>query len=251
MPEPDAVANAVELLGGHPEIGAVSGSYDPEPLIVDSRIEEYRCLHQYFLLNADEGPIPTVHTAICAVRAEVFAELGGFNPRLRQTEDQDFGLRLAQRYPVYSSRAVRGKHDNDAGLRVMLYKVFVRARLAVPLLVDRRGLPGGYASRDRAIATVGALGAILALPLPVLAGVWWAVLPAALLAGSLLGERAMYRMVVQRRGWPFLAFFAAMNTVVNVTVAGAVTAGLGQWLVSPRFRRLYAPARADRADALA
>jgi glycosyltransferase involved in cell wall biosynthesis len=251
MPEPDAVANAVELLRSHPEIGAVSGTYDPEPLIVDSKIEEYRCLHQYFLLNAEEGPIPTIHTAICAIRAEVFADLGGFNPRLRQTEDQDFGLRLTQRYPVYSSRGVRGKHDNDAGLGIMLYKVFVRARLAVPLLLDRRGLPGGYASRDRAGASIAALAAVLALPLPLLAGVWWAVLPPVLLAGSLAGERDMYRMVVQRRGWRFLPFFAAMNTVVNVTVAGAVAVGLGQWLVSPRFRRLYAPARVDRAGALA
>jgi glycosyltransferase involved in cell wall biosynthesis len=247
MPEPDAVAHAVALLSDHPEIGAVSGTYAPEPLIVDSRIEEYRCLHQYFLLDAEEGPIPTVHTAICAIRAGVFAELGGFNPRLRQTEDQDFGLRLSQRYPVYSSRAVRGKHDNDADLRVMLYKVFVRAKLAVPLLVDRRGLPGGYAGRDRANATALALAAGLTLPLPVLAGAWWAMLPPMLLAGSLACERAMYRMVVQRRGWRFLPFFAAMNTVVNVTTAGAIATGLLHWLLSPRFRALYAPARTDRA----
>ncbi len=242
-PEPAAVANAVALLQAYPEIAAVSGTYHPDPLIVDSWIEEYRCLHQYFLLSAEEGRIPTLHTAICAVRAEVFAALEGFNPRLRQTEDQDFGLRLARRYAVHSSRSVQGRHDNDATLGVMLYKVFVRARLAIPLLLSRRGLPGGYASGGRANASVATLAAVFAVPLPLLAGAAWVAVPVGLLLVALASERDMYAMVAARRGGWFLGFFLALNVLVNATVGVAVAAGVGQWAVSRRFRRLYRSAR--------
>src|SRR5262245_52493669 len=47
---PDAVARAVALLSTNPRLGAVTGSYDPEPLIDDGAVERYRNFHQYFWL---------------------------------------------------------------------------------------------------------------------------------------------------------------------------------------------------------
>ncbi len=139
--EPDAIANAVALLDSDPRIGAVCGTYDAEPLIRDSLIEEYRCLHQFYWLAETEGRIGTLHTAICAMPARVFAEIGPFNPRLRHTEDGDYAARICRSYEVHSSTAVRGRHDHDDTWRVVLRKVFHRTRLHIPLYVRRGDLP--------------------------------------------------------------------------------------------------------------
>lgn len=52
---PDAVAKSVELLASGQGYGAICGTYEPEPLIRDSLIEEYRSLQQYYLLLKSEG----------------------------------------------------------------------------------------------------------------------------------------------------------------------------------------------------
>jgi len=236
--ESDAVANAVAMLRADARIGAVCGTYDAEPLIRDSLIEEYRCLHQYYWLAEHEGRIGTVHTAILAMPAEVFAEIGPFNPRLRHTEDGDYAARLCRHYEVHSSTRVRGRHDHDDTWRVVLRKVFHRTRLHIPLYVRRRDLPGGIATGPRAGASIAALLALLAVPL-VLLGPLWLLLPAALAAGSLLADRDLYVFVLRRRGAGFTAYFCLVHFLVNAVIALGAGAGVLQWLVSGRFRRLY------------
>ncbi|MGX2993053.1 glycosyltransferase family 2 protein [Streptomyces sp. JNUCC 64] len=236
--EPDAVANAVAMLRENPRIGAVCGTYDAEPLIRDSLIEEYRCLHQYYWLAEHEGRIGTLHTAICAMPAAVFAEIGPFNPRLRHTEDGDYAARICRHYEVHSSTTVRGRHDHDDTWRVVLRKVFHRTRLHIPLYVRRRDLPGGIATGPRAGASVAALLALATLPAG-LFGALWLLLPAALTAGSLLADTRLYAFVLRRRGIGFTAFFALAHFVVNAAIALGAGIGVIQWLTSGRFRRLY------------
>lgn len=238
--EQDAIANAVALLDSDPRIGAVCGTYDAEPLIRDSLIEEYRCLHQYYWLAETEGRIGTLHTAICAVPARIFAEIGPFNPRLRHTEDGDYAARICRSYEVHSSTTVRGRHDHDDTWRVVLRKVFHRTRLHIPLYVRRGDLPGGIATGPRAGASVAALLALLTLPLGLLA-LPWLLAPAALLAFTLLADTALHRFVLRRRGPLFAAYFAFVHTVVNAVIAAGAGVGVLQWLTSRRFRRLYEP----------
>ncbi|MGV9316271.1 glycosyltransferase family 2 protein [Streptomyces sp. NPDC003691] len=240
--EPDAVANAVAMLRANPRIGAVCGTYDAEPLIRDSLVEEYRCLHQYYWLAEHEGRIGTLHTAICAVPAAVFAEIGPFNPKLRHTEDGDYAARICRHYEVHSSTTVRGRHDHDDTWRVVLRKVFHRTRLHIPLYVRRRDLPGGIATGPRAGASVAALLAPATLP-TALFGALWLLLPAGLVLGSLLADRDLYTFVLRRRGAWFTAYFAAAHLVVNAAIALGAGIGVLQWLMSRRFRGLYdAPA---------
>ncbi|MEU6808260.1 glycosyltransferase [Streptomyces sp. NPDC046831] len=236
---PDAVSQSVRLLLADPTLGAVCGIYDPDPLIRDSRMEEYRCLQQYYALAASEGRISTVHTNTFAIRADVFAELGGFNPRLRHTEDQDFGLRLATRYGALSTSAVVGRHDNDDTLRLVLSKVYQRTRLAIPLYLRRRGLPGGYATGPRAWASAVTLLFAATLPLPFLLGAAWALVPLLVLAAALACDTGLYRCVARHKGAAFLGYFAAVNVLVNLTVGvGVITGGLA-CLFSRRFRGIY------------
>lgn len=236
---PDAVSQAVRLLRADPDVGAVCGIYDPHPLIRDSRMEEYRCLQQYYALVASEGRISTVHTNTFAIRADVFAELDGFNPRLRHTEDQDFGLRLTMRHGALSTSAVVGRHDNDDTLRLVLRKVYQRTYLAIPLYLRRRGLPGGYATGPRAWASAICLLSVATLLLPLLLGAAWAVVPLLVLGAGLACDVGLFRCVVRHKGWGFLGYFMAVNFLVNLTVAVGVLAGSLGCLFSRRFRAVY------------
>ncbi|BCB75386.1 hypothetical protein GCM10022251_78010 [Phytohabitans flavus] len=237
--KPDAVANAVELLRTRPELGAVCGNYDPVPLIRDSLVEEYRCLQQSYWLIADEGRIYTLYTALLAMRAEVFAEVGPFNPRLRETENADYGLRLAQRYEILLTPALRGVHDHDHDLRELVRKAFTRAMLHIPMYANKPDFPGGLSSGPRAWGSVAALLTVLTLVLPIVFGPIWALVPLGVFAVYLGCDWPMYRFVARLRSPIFLVYFVAMHLFLNLVMATAAAVGVLRVLFSRRFRRLY------------
>lgn len=237
--KPDAVANAVDLLTANSAIGAVCGNYDPVPLIRDSLLEEYRCLQQSYWLIADEGRIMTLYTALLAIPARVFAEIGPFNPRLRETENADYGMRLAQRYEIWLSPRVRGVHDHDHDLRVLVRKVFTRTALHIPMYARKPEFPGGLSSGPRAWVSVAALLAVLTLALPLLLGPVYVLVPLAAFAAFLAADLAMYRFVRDERSLLFLIYFVAMHFFLNLVIAAAALCGVTAWLASGRFRRLY------------
>jgi GT2 family glycosyltransferase/endonuclease/exonuclease/phosphatase family metal-dependent hydrolase len=240
-PRPDAIANAVALLSADPDLGAVTGNYDPEPLIDDGPVEHYRNFHQHYWLEAAEGPITGyVPTAILAMRAEVFAEVGPFNPALRETEGADYGSRLGRRHRILLTSAVRGRHDNDASLRLVLRKVFKRTRLHVPHFL-RRDVAGSAATSSQSGSCLTACLTAASVPLPVLFGPLWALAPALLLTMWVAADARMYRAAVRYRGLSFGLFFVAMHYLVNLTTAAGLAAGAGQWLTSRSFRHLYDP----------
>ncbi|PZG20285.1 glycosyl transferase [Micromonospora craterilacus] len=236
---PDAVANAVDLLTADPTIGAVCGNYDPVPLIRDSLLEEYRCLQQSYWLIADEGRIMTLYTALLAIPARVFHEIGPFNPRLRETENADYGLRLAQRYEILLSPKVRGVHDHDHELGVLVRKVFTRTALHIPMYARKPEFPGGLRSGPRAWVSIATPLSVLALVLPVLLGPAYLLVPLAAFAAFVAGDLPMYRFVRAERGWLFLVYFIAMHFFLNLVIAVAAASGVVAWLGSRRFRRLY------------
>jgi hypothetical protein len=188
---------------------------------------------------------------MCAMRAEVFAEVGQFNPRLKQTEEVDYGYRLSRRYPIRLSSAVHGRHDHDADLRTLLRKLFHRGRARVPLYAQARQFARGFETRARVWGCLAALFAVATAWLPLAFGPVWTALPAGLLAASIGSDAGMYRFVLSRRGPAFVGYFAAVHLLVNVTIAVAAGTGVLQWLVSDRFRRLYDPAEPAVQEALA
>lgn len=238
---PDAIANAVALLATDPELGAVTGNYEPEPLIDDGLVERYRNFHQYYWLTAAEGMITGfVPTAILVLRAEVFAAVGRFNPVLRETEGADFGTRLGQRYRILLTSEVRGRHDNDASLRLVLRKVFTRTRLHVPHFL-RRDIVGQAAASSQSGSCVAACAAAASVLLPVFFGPLWIPVPTLLLAVWLAADARMYRAVLRHHGLPFGLFFIATHYLVNLATAAGLATGAAQWLASRSFRHLYDP----------
>ncbi|GAA2349061.1 glycosyltransferase family 2 protein [Dactylosporangium salmoneum] len=235
---PDAVATAVRLLRDDPAIGCVCGIEDPEPLLHDSLVARYRGLQYHYWSVTAEGDITFLFPALCALRRDVFEDVGPFNPALRQTEEVDYGYRLTRRWRMVLTREVRGRHDHDHDLRGLLRKLFHRGRLRVPLYLRARRFASGFETQSRAWGSLAAAAALPALLLG-LASPWLLVVPAALLVASLACDAGMYAFVLRRNGPAFLLAFAALHYLVNVAITAGVAAGALQWLSSRPFRRLY------------
>jgi glycosyltransferase involved in cell wall biosynthesis len=236
---PDSVEVAVARLMADPGLGAVCSIHDPEPLIRDSLIEEYRALQYYYWTASSEGSISFLFPATFAMPRRVFEEVGPFNPRLRDTEEVEYGHRLTQRYDMVLTSAVRSRHDHDHDLRGLLRKLYKRGRDRVPLYAQRKRFARGFETSNRAGGSLAALAAVATVPAAPLFWPTGTALPALALAASIAADFGMYRFVLRRRGPVFLLYFVGVHFLVNVTIAAGVGAGAIRWLCSPRFRRLY------------
>lgn len=239
---PDTVARAVALLAQRPDAGAICGMLDDTPLVRDSLVQECRCFQAHYWRVSSEGVVSFLFTAVCAMRARVFAETGPFDERLRETEEVEYGHRLSARYPILLTSALSGRHRDDARLWPLLTKVFRRCRLRVPLYARRRRSARGFETPSRIWGSLAALSAALtaalalALPPPGL----WLLLVAGLLFAAFLGcDAGMYRQALRRRGGRFAAAFVGVQYLLNVAIAAGALTGAVQWLASRSFRTLY------------
>ena len=225
---PDSVQAAVAALAADASLGAVSGVYDLEPLLSTSLLAQYRARQMHHWWMSSEGPTGGPHTAMFAIWASVFREIGSFNPRLRHTEPQEYGHRLRQRYQTRMSMSVHGRHGHEASLRVLLPKVFRRARAS--MLEWRRGeaLGGTHGAPSRAVSSGLLLGALLALPLPSWFGIAGAGVTPALLAIAIALDTTTYRRVFADRGVLFGLYFVAVHLVFQLTAALGALAGAAQ-----------------------
>jgi glycosyltransferase involved in cell wall biosynthesis len=236
--EPDAVAKAVEVLQSDPGVGAVCGNYQPEPLIRGSLVKEYRNLFHHYYWLAAEGSADFLVPALFAMWRRVWTEVGPFSEHLLQTEAASIAQRITDRYEIRLTSAIRGRHDDDPNLKVALRKVFVRTRMQVPFFLQRQYAAGVVTSPESRASLFAALS-VATLPLVAVAPAL-AVLPILSLVPYFVIDRRMYRFVFGSRGLGFGVFFTATHFLVNLTIAVGAGVGIAQWLVSPRFRRLYA-----------
>jgi glycosyltransferase involved in cell wall biosynthesis len=235
---PDAVEVAVSMLEDDPDVAVVCSIHDPEPLIRDSRFEEYRALQYYHWTVSSEGPVSFLFSAMCALPRSVFEEIGPFKPWLRHNDEVDYGNRLTQRYTMVLTRRIRSRQDHDDRLLPLLRKLFRRASYRVPLYAQRKRFARGFETSSRVGGSVAALAAVATTPL-VLLGPVWATVPVLALTLSVAADFGMYRSILRRRGPLFLVYSGVVHFVVNVTIAAGVVTGVGRWLCSDRFRRFY------------
>jgi glycosyltransferase involved in cell wall biosynthesis len=238
--EPTAVARAVEILLAEPGLGAVCGMYQAEPMFSDSLVKRYRAIQQFVWFNEVEGPIPGLHSALFAIRTDVFREIGPFNDRLRWTEEQDYGFRLNACYEVRAVSSIRGRHDHDGTLRIMLTKVFQRTRLGAPNWVRLGQLPGGAGTSYRALGSGFILAATLGLLSSPILGLW-ALAATAVFAGiGIALDWRTYAYAYRHHGVLFGLQFTVLHMLVTLTSAVAGGIGILQGLLFPaRMRRLY------------
>lgn len=237
---PDAVEKAVEILQQEPGLGAVCGMYEAEPMFPDTLVKRYRAIQQYVWFNEVDGPIPGLHSALFGIRTAVFREIGPFNDRLRWTEEQDYGFRLNARYEVRAVSSIRGRHDHDGTLRVMVTKVFQRTRLGAPNWLRLGALPGGAGTWYRALGSGFVLAAAVALIASVIAGPWALLAALGLAIAGMALDLRTYLYAYRHHGVLFGLQFTALHLLVTLTSAVAAGVGILQGLLFPaKMRRLY------------
>jgi glycosyltransferase involved in cell wall biosynthesis len=236
---PDAIANAVRILRADPEIGAVCGVQDPEPLLHDTFVARYRGVQYHYWLRSAEGSTTILPSSICAIPARVHDDIGAFNPALKQTEDFDLGYRISRRYRMLMTPSVHGRHAHDPHARILLRKLFQRGRLRIPLYAQIRHFSTGFETPQRSFASLAAAASLPAFAATAFLGPWALTVAAGLIAGSVALDAGMYRFAAKMYGPVFLARFIVMHYLVNLTIMASVLAGATQWLLSPGFRRLY------------
>jgi hypothetical protein len=214
--------------------------YQAEPMFPDSLVKRYRAIQQYVWFNEIDGPIPGLHSALFAIRMAVFREIGPFNTRLRWTEEQDYGFRLNARYTVRAAASIRGRHDHDGTLRVMITKVFQRTRLGAPNWVRLGALPGGAGTSYRALGSGFVLAATLSLLSALVLGPWALVATAVLTGIGIALDGRTYAYAYQHHGVLFGLQFTALHLLVTLTSAVAGGIGILQGVLFPnRMRQLY------------
>lgn len=228
--EPDAVANAVQMLSSDPGLGAVGGILLPESLVNRGLAAQYRAIQMYRWWMPTHRPTLELHAAVLAVPARVFTEIGPFNPELIDTESADYRGRLTERYRVKITDAVRGVHDHDPTLRQILRNVFRRARLSAAQW--RQGETPGD-SVPRAIAGLLLIGAVAAIPLALL-GPIGALTSPALVAAAVALDAGTYRYFFAHRGLAVGLYFCGIHLLVTLTGAVGGVVGVLQRLLSRR-----------------
>jgi|HigsolmetaAR206D_1030411.scaffolds.fasta_scaffold02040_7 hypothetical protein len=237
---PDAIANAVAILVANPQVGAVHGTYDPEPLIDDGPVERYRILHAVHWRRRHAGEVRTVIFAIAALRRDVLRAVGPLHEQLRDCEDVEYSARLARHTRVVLTDSVVGRHDDGSRLGQILAEQWRRAVPLVPLALAAGRTDG--VRLERANHPVGVLaaallppGLLLALLAPVLTP-WLLAVPVALLGAFVLADPALLRFVSARRGVPFTLYFLGVHLLVHLVLVTGMAFGALRWLCRPRTR---------------
>ncbi|MET8141252.1 glycosyltransferase family A protein [Sphaerisporangium sp. NPDC005288] len=232
--DPDAVQNAVEILDAQPSVGALGGILLPESLMSQSLASQYRALQMYRWWMPAHRPTLELHAAVLAVPAKVFAEVGPFDPELRETVSSDYRVRVNRDHEVRLTDTVRGRKDHDATVRTILRKVFRRARLSA--MDWRQGETPGD-SVPRAVGGVLLLAAVPALALPLVAGRAGALVPPALVAAAAALDGTTYRFAFAQRGVPFGVYFSGVHLAVTFTGALGGAVGVLQRLALSRLTK--------------
>ncbi|WP_433532933.1 glycosyltransferase family 2 protein [Micromonospora sp. CA-263727] len=243
---PGALAAAVRTLEAYPDCGVVQGIYDLRPLYDDGPVEAYKTLFEHFWRRRATGVTATTMFALTAVPKTVFDLVGGFDERLRDAEDVEFGTRLPARYEIRMSDEMVGRHDDVDQLWPYLSELFRRAvTYAGAVAAARWERPAaGPQAPDRTPhrvdlgSVVGMVGSGLAVgtaPL-VLVSPWLAALPAGLLAAVVVADRELLAFALRHRGPRFLLYAAGLRWLTHLTEF----VGMGLGVCGALLRRVRA-----------
>lgn len=233
---PNALENTISEFGKDARLGSVCGIYDKVPLVRDSLVEDYRSLQAYHWRKSSEGIVTPGFFSLGAVKTSVFKEIGDFNETLRDSEDAEYGHRLSEHYLLLLTSEVMGRHDDDDSVRIIMKKLFRRARTRVPLYFHRGKPMKGFETPARALALVAAGLTFMSLPLVLFSSVL-GLLPLFTFLSFVLLDFGQYRFVLRERGFLFLFFFTATHLIVSAAAFAGLTKGVLDWVFIPTFRR--------------
>ncbi|MFY1593174.1 glycosyltransferase family 2 protein [Micromonospora sp. WMMD737] len=249
---PGALAAAVRTLEAHPDCGVVQGIYDLRPLHDDGPVEAYKTLFEHFWRRRATGVTATTMFALTAVPRAVFELVGGFDERLRDAEDVEFGTRLPSRYEIRVSDEIVGRHDDVDRLWLYLSELFRRAVTYADAVVVARwerpvaGADGAGRTPHRVdlAAVVGMAASALAVGTASLALVTprLALLALGPLAAFVVADRELLAFALRHRGPRFLLYAAGLRWLTHLTefvgMGLGVCGALLRRVRAGRFRRV-------------
>ncbi len=150
------------------ELVAVFGSYD-DRVETDGLVSGFRNLLHHIVHQRSAGDVQSFWGGLGAVRADVFAAVGGFDAErypLPAIEDIELGCRLAGEGRILLDPELRGTHLKEWTLASMVRTDFARRGVPwVQLMLERRDLPTtlnlGVRERASALVSLVAVGALL------------------------------------------------------------------------------------------
>ncbi|MEU6075731.1 glycosyltransferase [Micromonospora sp. NPDC047074] len=243
---PGALAAAVRTLDAHPDCGVVQGIYDLRPLHDDGPVEAYKTLFEHFWRRRSTGVTATTMFALTAVPRAVFDLVGGFDERLRDAEDVEFGTRLPQRYEIRVSDEMVGRHDDVDRLRPYLSELFRRAMTYADAVVvtrwERPAAGADAAGRTPHRIDLGSVVGMAASGLAVgtgplaLVSPWLALAPVGLVAAFVVADRELLAFALRHRGPRFLLYAAWLRWLTHLTEF----VGMGLGVCGALLRRVRA-----------
>jgi glycosyltransferase involved in cell wall biosynthesis len=207
----DALAKTEQYLTEHPEIAAVFGSYDADPL-ASGLVSRYKNLLHHYVHQHSQREASTFWGACGGIRREVFVALQGFDEVYERPkiEDIEFGVRLRRAgFRVWLCPDIQVTHLKQWTLANLLRAdILDRAIPWTRLILQDTHLPSELnlnpRSRLSAVAAWSAL-AFLALVL-----IWpWAVAGTFLSLGVVAALNADLYRFFHRRGGLLFAIGAA------------------------------------------
>ncbi|HXV77349.1 MAG TPA: glycosyltransferase [Candidatus Polarisedimenticolaceae bacterium] len=165
-------------------------------------------------------------TRLGAIRADIFAEVGGFDARFERPsiEDAEFSVRLARSHTLVLDRGVAHTHHWPASPTVLLRRVFTNAKLLMREMRD-----DGEVGRDvmpvteRAGRVLGGLGVLLLPATPLSAAA--AIAAVGCLLASAWCHRALFGAYYRAGGLRFTLGCSVLHYLT--TCAGLVGACVG------------------------
>ncbi len=234
----NAIENTVREFKKDASLASVCGIYAKEPLFNDSIIEEYRNLQGHYWRKSSEGYVTAGFFSLGAVKRDAFYEMGGFNERLNNSEDIEFGHRINMKYKLLLTSGVVGYHDDEDKLLPLIKKMHERARQRVPFYFHRKKFSRGFETPLRGLGML-AVGASNIMLFTILFEPVAALLFAACIFIFVLSDFGQYKFVRKEKGLLFTCFFTCMHWLINSVVFWGFVRGLINIIFSREFRLKY------------
>jgi len=228
--EPDTLGKILLKFKENPGAACISGVFEKNP-DHSSLCAKYRDLQLHYWHRTTTGDASVFILTAGAIRKEVFFEVGGFSTsfgKFADIEDYEIGHRIAKKYRMITAPDIRFHHlEHASPLPVLVAKLFRRARMWVPLFLQRKQFEKNYATRNRALAVlcVGTAACMTCLSLYWHAGIY----AAAVLTGLFFMLDLGFYLFLLKQGGPFFLIVAAgLHLLLSVVLfSGAVVGGLG------------------------
>ena len=227
--EEDTLGKILKKFQEHHSPACISGVFEKNSEH-SSLFAKYRDLQLHYWHQSSDGDASVFILTAGAIKKDVFFEVGGFKPafgQLADIEDYEIGHRISEKYQMIVDKTIRFHHlENASPFPVLVKKLYRRARMWVPLFLNRKKFEKNYATKNRAFAVICA-GMV---PVITIASVF---LPSLFFSSILclllffIFDVGFYRFLSKQGSTGFLLFASSVHFFLSVVLfCGALTGGI-------------------------